>query len=254
MSFDPFRLYTQARIGLGSHAPALPTKAWLEFAYHHACAIDAVHMPWRIDECALVLAERGFQSLVLKTAVSRRDEYLMRPDLGRVLDPQSERILSSHASENHNVVVLISNGLSSSAVDNHLMPFLNELLVAQKKENIAVWSPFLLADNSRVGLIDHVGAILKPSVGIVIIGERPGLSAPDSLAVYLTYQPQAGLTDASRNCISNIRPPHGLSYSDAAAKTRFLVVESLKRKLSGVSLKEEADNAGYKSTCLTNCE
>ncbi len=240
MSFDPFRAYTQARIGLGHQAPALPTKAWLEFAYHHACAADAVRAQWNVDEDKnKIAAGLNLIPLVVHTNVTDRNEYLMRPDLGRTLNAVSIKMLSKLSRHDGKVVIAISNGLSSLAVAKHLLPFLASLLLRMNEDGLTLHKNCLLVPNARVGLIDHIGEIIKPDVGIIIIGERPGLSAPDSLAMYLTYKPRQGLTDASRNCVANIRPPFGLSYDVAAAKTCFLIRSALARQLSGVELKEE---------------
>lgn len=246
MSFDRYRHFTQARIGLGSHGPALPTKAWLEFAYHHACAVDAIRVPWNMTKHAQEIETLGHQCHIVKSKAQSREEYLMRPDLGRSLHEDSAKACQklSRALPD-DIALMISNGLSSHAVNRHLTPFLSILLPMFNQAAVKLaHDRLLLVANGRVGLIDDVGGIVKPGLGMVIIGERPGLSAPDSLAVYLTYHPKPGRTDAERNCVSNIRPPHGLSYEAASAKVIFLVKEALRRKLTGVMLKEEAEGGG----------
>lgn len=245
MSFDPFRKYTQARIGLGNKAPALPSKAWLEFAFHHACAQDAVHAPWDLPLAARAIESLGLGYEIVHTRVKNREEYLVRPDLGRALSEASADHLTTMAGRFGDVVILASNGLSSHAVSTHLPPFLGILKTHLEAAGFTQDHHVVLAENGRVALIDHVGDLLKPALGIVIIGERPGLSAADSLAVYLTYRPKRGLTDAARNCISNIRPPLGLSYEMAALKTVYLAKEALRRQLSGVMLKEETPRLNY---------
>lgn len=240
MSFDPLRAYTQARIGLGHQAPALPTTAWLRFAYHHACATDAVHMPWAIDDHARELQAHHIRCKIIKTKAHSREMYLMRPDYGRNLDEKSQIVLKQFAHNESDVVIVLSNGLSSPAVAHHATAFLRVLLQQLAIEHIKVSTPVFLVENARVALIDHVGDLLGSNLGLIILGERPGLSAADSLALYLTYRPRRGLSDAARNCVSNIRPPHGLDYDTAALKARYLVSAALQRKISGIALKEEA--------------
>jgi ethanolamine ammonia-lyase small subunit len=248
MNFDPYRVYTQARVGLGHRAPAMPTKAWLLFAYHHACAADAVALPWAIHAHAKEIKELGITPEIISTKIAHRQEYLMRPDLGRVLTPVSERRVKKFPMGKNDVLIVVSNGLSSLAVKNHLTPLLAALFSCAQSQHLRVMKQIFLVENARIGLIDHLGDCLKPSVGIVIIGERPGLSAPDSLAVYLTYRPHSGVSDSERNCVSNIRPPFGLTYENAAAKTCYLIKTSLERKLSGVHLKEELGDEAAKLT------
>lgn len=238
MNFDEYRRYTQARILLGNTGAGLPTKALLNFAVHHANAVDAIHLPWAIKDAKTQLLNFGYQSQILKTAVRSREEYLLRPDLGKRLCPASKNLLGNYQNSHEKIVVVISNGLSSAAIHNHLGGFLDPFFNALKIFSFT--AEIFLAENGRVALIDEVGEILRPTIGMVIIGERPGLSSPDSLAVYLTYQPQIGRVDAERNCVSNIRPPHGLSYDLASSKVIFLIKESLRRKLSGVHLKDDS--------------
>lgn len=237
MNFDAYRRYTQSRIGLGHKGPSLPTKALLSFAYDHACAVDALNLSWELPTS---LAHH--QTAILHTKVRDRNEYLMRPDLGRELDDASrEKLASFTCPDKSAILVSASNGLSSRAVENHLAAFLSALFTLFQSEKLSLMGDCVfLIPNGRVGLIDALGDILKPSIGLIIIGERPGLSSNDSLAVYLTYEPKLCLSNAERNCISNIRPPHGLSYEEASIKTLFLIKEAIRRKLSGVMLKEEA--------------
>lgn len=240
MNFDPLRRYTQARIGLGNAFPALPTSAWLQFAYHHALAMDAIQIPWQRHNHHDAISACGLQMSELATRVSTREEYLLRPDRGRLLSEESKKQLLSIEKNRGDVVIVASNGLSSTAVKNHLDPLLTSLLAAMRLEQLSVaTNQIFLVDNARVGLIDDIGDALSCPMGVMIIGERPGLSSPDSLAIYVTYKPQRGRTDADRNCISNIRPPHGMAYEHAAQKTVYLIKESLRRKLSGVLLKDE---------------
>ncbi len=244
MTFDRYRHYTQARIGLGHKSPAIPTATWLDFAFHHARAVDAIYTPWQLYEQEEEIARLGLKCERINTMVSSREEYLMRPDLGRRLDKKSVKLLSKRAcSNNAKIVIAATNGLSSLAMENHLYHLLQALLDRFANFGLEIFnSSILLATNGRVALIDDIGEILKPKLGIIIIGERPGLSSADSLAIYLTYQPELGKSDAHRNCLSNIRPPHGMDYNEAAKRTAFLCKQALDRQLSGVMLKDDSTN------------
>lgn len=144
--------------------------------------------------------------------------------------------------EKPSVLIVASNGLSSFAVTHYLENYLTEVLMDLKNEQIPLCAEkVFLVPNARVGLIDDIGEILRPRIGLMIIDERPGLSSADSLAMYLTYRPHHGRSDADRNCISNIHPPFGLSYTEARLKTMFLIRESIRRQLSGVQLKDESN-------------
>jgi ethanolamine ammonia-lyase small subunit len=238
---DPWyglRRFTQARIALGRAGHALPTAALLEFQLAHALARDAVHLPWDVEACAEQVRGLGAECLIVETPVADRGIYLRRPDLGRLLTVASRALLQSRAAEGIDVALTLTNGLSSSAVERHALPLLREILSLYRNEGIQV-GPICLAANGRVALSDEIGAALRAEVAVIVVGERPGLSAADSLGLYLTYAPKSGNTDAQRNCISNIRPPEGLGYRDAAAKLLYLTREAIRRQLSGVELKDD---------------
>ena len=240
---DPWhtlRRFTQARIALGRAGHALPTEALLEFQLAHALARDAVHLSWDVDACAERIRGLGAECLIVETPVADRVTYLRRPDLGRVLTEASRALLQSRAAADIDVALALTNGLSSSAVERHALPLLREILGLYQSQGIRV-GPICLAANGRVALSDEIGAALDAQVAVIVVGERPGLSAADSLGIYLTYAPRSGNTDAQRNCISNIRPPEGLDYPDAAAKLLYLTREAIRRKLSGVELKDDMD-------------
>jgi ethanolamine ammonia-lyase small subunit len=237
MTFDRLRQYTKARIGLGHVGPALPTKAWLNFAFAHAQAVDAVDIKWDITKQNHELSRQGISSSILKTKIHDRTEYLMRPDLGCLLDDQSKKNLADLGECPDSIMLVASNGLSSSAIINHLTNFLPLVISTLKNAGFRLaHDRVLLIPNGRVGLIDDVGDIIRPTIGVILIGERPGLSSPDSMAAYLTYQPHQGRVNAERNCISNIRPPDGLGYEEAARRLCLLIKESLRKKISGVAL------------------
>jgi ethanolamine ammonia-lyase small subunit len=230
-----FRAATRARIGLGRSGDALPTKALLEFQAAHARARDAVHGAVDFDALAFHLDRPVVQ---LHSAVTDRDMYLRRPDLGRRLDSASRERLAGLMSTPVEVVFIIADGLST-AVQHHALPLLEACLPALSGWKLA---PIILAGQARVGLGDEIGAGLKAALSVMLIGERPGLSVADSMGIYLTWNPKPGLTDADRNCISNIHAD-GLSYGEAAARLVWLMTEARHRRLSGVGLKDETGNA-----------
>ena len=238
-SWVALRRFTQARIALGRAGHAVPTRELLDFQLAHAQARDAVHFPWDIDAFAEELRGIGEEVLVLDTPVGNRSEYLRRPDLGRILTEESRTRLGNCAAGEADVALMVTNGLSSTAVERHGLPLLQAILNGCRVRQIRLAPVFLVA-NGRVALSDDIGGTLAARVALIVVGERPGLSAADSLGVYLTFAPQPGNTDAQRNCISNIRPPEGLGYEAAAAKLIYLTGEALRRGISGVALKDAA--------------
>ncbi|MBD9361499.1 ethanolamine ammonia-lyase subunit EutC [Methylomonas fluvii] len=238
---DPWitlRQFTQARIAQGRVGCSLPTKALLDFQLAHASARDAVQQVWDVKIFAGEVEKLGLESLILTTPVSSRPQYLQRPDLGRCLTKSSHEILEARASQAIDVALIVSNGLSSTAVDDHGLALLQTVVAGYAERGLRI-GPICLVANARVALADEIGALLNARLAVIIVGERPGLSAADSLGMYLTYAPKPGNTDAERNCISNIRPPAGLSYNAAAAKLAYLSEQALQRGLSGVALKDD---------------
>ena len=237
---DPWielRQFTQARIALGRAGHAVPTQALLDFQLAHAEARDAVHFPWDIHAFAGQVRDLGEEALILDTPVSSRSEYLRRPDLGRVLTEASRTRLKNLQAGAADVALIVTNGLSSTAVERHGVPLLQAIVEGFRVRQISI-APVALVANGRVALADDIGSVLAARVAIIVVGERPGLSAADSLGLYLTFAPRPGNTDAERNCISNVRPPEGLGYADAAAKLLYLTGEALRRGISGVGLKD----------------
>ena len=235
------RRLTPARIALGRTGTSLPTHAQLDFQYAHAQARDAVHLPFDHAGLSEQLAERGQTTLLLHSAAPDRHSYLQRPDLGRKLDEGSAQQLREHARANPggiDLAIVVADGLSALAVHRHTLPFLNRM---QEHIAPAAWSqsPVILVEQGRVAVADEIGELLGARMVVMLIGERPGLSSPDSLGLYFTYAPKVGLTDAYRNCISNVRL-EGLSYSMAAHRLAYLMNEACRRQLSGVNLKDEA--------------
>lgn len=242
---DPWidlRRYTQARIGQGRAGCATPTAAQLDFQLAHAMARDAVHQPWEVEVFADNVANMGGSPLILATPILDRHHYLLRPDLGRSLEAVSRQRLQAHDEKGIDVALIVSNGLSSTAVDSHGLGLLQAIMDAFASCSLKL-GPICLLANARVAVADEIGALLKAKLAVIIVGERPGLSAADSLGIYLTYAPRIGNSDAERNCLSNIRPPVGLSYQAAAAKLVYLSLQALQLGISGVGLKD--DMPGY---------
>jgi len=235
------RRLTPARIALGRTGTSMPTKAQLDFQYAHAQARDAVHLPFDHAGLGTQLAERGRESLLLHSAATDRNSYLQRPDLGRKLSDDSAQILRDYASAHPggvDLVIVVADGLSALAVHRHTVPFLTRM---EEQASTDGWSmsPVILVEQGRVAVADEIGELLGAKMVVILIGERPGLSSPDSLGLYFTYNPKIGLTDAYRNCISNVRL-EGLSYGMAAHRLLYLMREACRRQLSGVNLKDEA--------------
>ena len=234
---DPWqalRAHTAARIGLGRVGASMPTAELLRFGLAHAQARDAVH--GRLDCAALAgaLQAEGLASLQVKSMAPDRERYLLRPDLGRRLDPESRQLLED--APRADIALVIADGLSAQAAMRHALPV--ALLL---RDALGGWpAPVIIAQQGRVALGDDIGAALGARLAIVMLGERPGLSSPDSLGIYLTWGPTPGRMDSERNCISNVRPA-GLGYAAAAHKLHFLVGQSLRRQLSGVALKDDSE-------------
>lgn len=232
--------FTAARIALGRTGNSLPTAELLKFGLAHAQARDAVHLPFQIDSLKETLEYHQFQVLTAYSAATDRETYLRRPDLGRQLAETSRQELANFAQPT-DLIIVVGDGLSSTAVHKNTVPFLIEL--RQRLELLGISTgPIVLAKQARVAIGDGIGETLKAKAVAVLIGERPGLSSPDSLGCYLTWNPKVGLLDSERNCISNIRP-EGLIYSQAAHKLSWLLAEAFRRQLSGVKLKDESDDA-----------
>ncbi|WP_165353255.1 ethanolamine ammonia-lyase subunit EutC [Pseudomonas sp. ACM7] len=235
------RRLTPARIALGKTGTSMPTSAQLDFQYAHAQARDAVHLPFDHAGLSSQLAERGRASLLLHSAATDRNSYLQRPDLGRKLSDESAQTLRDYALANPggvDLVIVVADGLSALAVHRHTLPFLARMEDQIMNDGWSV-SPVILVEQGRVAVADEIGELLGAKMVVILIGERPGLSSPDSLGLYFTYNPKVGLTDAYRNCISNVRL-EGLSYGMAAHRLLYLMREACRRQLSGVNLKDEA--------------
>lgn len=239
--WEHLRSFTRARIALGRSGASQPTRALLDFGLAHAQARDAVHTP--LDAAALhaALVTAGFgPPLLAHSAAADRATYLRRPDLGRQLAPASRAALAALQAQACDVLFVIADGLSARAAQTHAVPLLQHTLPRLPPD----WriGPVLIASQARVALGDEIGALLRARQVVMLIGERPGLSSPDSLGLYLTHAPRADLTDADRNCISNVRP-EGLPYAQAAHKLAYLLVGARRLGRTGVDLKDDSEAA-----------
>ena len=221
MAID-LRAFTSARVALEKCGSSLATKDLLQFDLDHARARDAVHA--ELDASSL-----GFDHILVRSAARDRRTFLLRPDLGRKLD-------ATLARGDYDAAIVIADGLSALAIHRHAKLLLEHLLPQLHDWQLA---PIVVARQARVAIGDEIGDQLGARLVLVLIGERPGLSSPDSLGAYLTYAPRKGRNDAERNCVSNIRP-EGLGYQAAATLIHFLMQEARSRKLSGVTLKSDA--------------
>ena len=244
-----WRAATPARLALGRAGAGMPTDETLRFGWAHAMARDAIHAALDVDALAGDLQAQGWEVERVRSRADDRVTYLRRPDLGRQLDAadaarlrEAGRRKSGHRDE---VCIVVGDGLSSLAVARHAAPLLAALRTQLPPETR--FAPVVVATQARVALADEVAECFGATLSVMLIGERPGLSSPDSLGIYLTHAPRRGRHDAERNCISNVRP-EGLSYPLAAFKLAWLMREALRRGLSGVALKDESDLAVLEAT------
>jgi ethanolamine ammonia-lyase small subunit len=224
-----------ARVQLERAGTSLATREVLSFQLSHAAARDAVHERLEIHAVRMECETRGWPVAVLRSRAKDRAEYLRRPDLGRRLAPETTPLLQTARSID--ISIAIADGLSALAVHRHAVPLLDHLLPELKAVGWS-WEPLAIVEQGRVAVADEIGHLLGAKLALILIGERPGLTSPDSLGAYLTWAPRPERTDAERNCISNIRP-EGLDYAQAANRIFFLISEAFRRQLTGVALKED---------------
>ncbi len=237
---DPWidwRRHTPARIALGRAGTSLPTTEVLRFAAAHAMARDAVHVPLDAHALATGLQADGWAVLHAHSRAPTREDYLRRPDWGRRLDAASAATLAEAATPSCELCIVVGDGLAAPAAQTHALPLLRAL-----REQLAPalrLAPLVIARQARVALADEVGELLQAQLVLIVLGERPGLSAHDSLGAYLTHAPRVGRSDAQRNCVSNIRP-EGLPPELAAQRLAWLVNAALRLRLTGVALKDDS--------------
>lgn len=236
---DPWvslRAYTNARIALGRTGTAIPLKHVLDFKLAHANAKEAVHSSLDIDQLSSSLSRFNLPVMCLRSMAADRRMYLQRPDAGRKLSDCSYKQLEELDTQSSDVAIVVGDGLSALAIQKHALPVLKRLICLLKNEGFAI-APICVVEQARVAISDQIGSLLHAKITVILIGERPGLSACDSMGAYITYEPKPGLTDETRNCVSNIRP-QGLAYPQAAEKIFYLIKEALRLRMSGVLLKD----------------
>ena len=243
--WEPLRRSTPARIGLGRAGNSVPTAEVLSFGAAHAAARDAVHLPLDVEALVEALDGLGLGTpRVVASAAPDRATYLTRPDLGRV--PGTDLDLEPGEAE---VAVVVADGLSAEAVAKHAVPLLEHLVPLL--DNATTLAAPVVATQARVALGDHIGRALGARLVLVLIGERPGLSSSDSLGAYLTWDPRPGVVDSARNCVSNIRPPHGLDHATAARTIASLVAGARALGATGVVLKDGSFTASLPGATTT---
>jgi len=237
-----WRAATPARLALGRAGNGMPTDETLRFGWAHSMARDAIHAALDIEALDRALQAQGWTVARARSRAADRITYLRRPDLGRQLNADDAARLraSARPGEASEVCLVVGDGLSSLAIERHAVPMLAAL--RRQLPPATRYAPVVIATQARVALADEVGELHGAQLSVILIGERPGLSSPDSLGLYLTHAPRRGRQDAERNCISNVRA-EGLSYAAAAFKLAWLMREALRRGLTGVQLKDESDLA-----------
>jgi ethanolamine ammonia-lyase small subunit len=241
-SWEELKNYTDARIALGRSGIAMPTHELLKFSAAHAQAKDAVYATINPDLYDKITQTTNLPVIQLHSRAVDRAMYLRRPDLGKRLDDKSLELLSEIDKET-DICLIIADGLSAAAINTNVIDFLKVFLSICLKNTWKVPAIYTVGQG-RVAVSDQVGLLTRAKVSLILIGERPGLSAPDSMGVYMTYKPQVGNTAERRNCISNIRPK-GLDFGFAAYKLAYLIEESMRKKISGVDLKDEYSEQLY---------
>jgi ethanolamine ammonia-lyase small subunit len=245
--WEGLRTFTDARIALGRAGVSQPTTAHLAFQLAHAQARDAVHLPLDAHGLAASLESLGLPTLMLHSQAIDRTTYLQRPDLGRRLDTASLETMArqqgSRTVQGFDVAFVVVDGLSPLAIHQNALPLVSVMLQRLSEDTTNAWTvaPLTVVSQGRVAVGDEVGEQLGARIVVVLIGERPGLSSPDSMGLYITWHPKVGTTDAARNCISNVRPA-GLSVDAAALTLHQLLNQARAKQLTGVELKDDVDH------------
>jgi ethanolamine ammonia-lyase small subunit len=245
--WDDLRSLTPARIALGRAGGSLPTAELLDFSAAHAAARDAVQAALDLDRLEAELSGLGLPVLRIATQAPDRATYLRRPDLGRRLEAASaDRLAAGGPADGCDVALILGDGLSATAAQAHGPSLVRGLVAALRGRGLRL-GPLVLVTQARVAVEDLIGAALRARAAVILLGERPGLDAPDSLGAYLVLGPRPGRTNADRNCVSNIRP-EGTPVAAAVDLVGWLVGEALRRGLGGVALKDERGLIGSGSS------
>jgi ethanolamine ammonia-lyase small subunit len=241
--WEKLKEYTDARIGMGRSGVSLPLREWLKFNLDHALAKDAVMLDFDSTYIERELEKYQIRSISLESQARDKDEYLRRPDLGRLLNSRSVDILEEAVKKQNDLytmsdaVIVICDGLSARAINSNAVPVTVKFLELLRLNSLKA-APVAIVTRGRVAAADHVNDFVKAKLVINLIGERPGLSSPDSMGAYITYGAYKGIMEESRNCISNIRPA-GLKVDEAVKKLSYIVQKAFKMKLTGTALKDD---------------
>lgn len=238
-----FSLHSHARLGLGHTGGHLKLKAWLDLQMDFAQAKDAVFSSYNASEIKKLCDDLNLQTIEVQSQANDAREFVLRPDLGRLLAHESENELSLQVAHHHeyvqrDVLIVISGGLSPIAIQWQIPEFLPKFIHRINEQQRWTIAPVIITPRGRVALGDHINHYFKAKVLVMLIGERPGLSTPDSMGIYFTYQAKPGCTDEQRNCISNIHE-RGLAHEHAALKLIALIGKSMASKISGIALKDD---------------
>lgn len=229
---------TQARIGQDKTGISLSTQEVLKFNLDRALAHDAVHASWNYKKMMNDCEQKGIDTIFIHTKASNRKEYLLNPNLGTMINNKDEKLLNlkfqKKITQKHDISMIVTDGLSAYAIEQHFCRFLDVFYPKLKNRNFTI-APIVFALFGRVALADHVGMLLNSKFSIIFVGERPGLSAADSMGIYLTFDPKIGRQNSDRNCISNVRPPFGLSYTEASNQLYDLINRVLEAGFSGTN-------------------
>ncbi|TVM19538.1 ethanolamine ammonia-lyase [Oceanidesulfovibrio indonesiensis] len=234
--WSELKQFTDARISLGRCGSSLPLSEALSFRLAHARARDAVWSPFNAEGLSADIEALGCRCLRLASSVTDRSEYLTRPDKGRRLGEESRALLEKE-STGYDLCLVVSDGLSSRAINENAVPFLERFLPLTRAAGLTV-APVCLVENGRVAIADEVASILEAKLTAILIGERPGLSSPNSMGIYMTYAPRQGATDEARNCISNVRQG-GMTIEAGVQKLAYLMETAFRMQTSGVALKDK---------------
>ncbi|MDD2465778.1 MAG: ethanolamine ammonia-lyase subunit EutC [Desulfobulbus sp.] len=236
--WEELRRFTDARIALGRCGASLPLVSVLNLRMAHAQARDSVHLPLDMDQLVQELAALNLSTLALQSAAPDRSTYLTRPDLGRRLNEGSRALLrEKQVDARCDLLLVVGDGLSSRAIAENVVPFIRRFQELCSRFSELQLGPICLVRNCRVATGDELGELLGAKMVAMLIGERPGLSSPNSMGIYLTYEPKVGISDEARNCISNVRAG-GLPIEEGVRKLAYLIEEALRLKITGVQLKD----------------
>jgi len=224
---------TTARLGVGRAGPRPRTRSLLLFQFDHGITQEAIY-----GEVSESVKEK-LSLFTVTTQISNRDEYLLRPDLGRKLSAEARKTIAERCVKKPQVQVVVGDGLSAAAVNNNLPEIYPVIEQGLKSAGISMGTPFFI-QNARVGVINDVNEVIGADLVVILLGERPGLGVADALSAYMGYKPGLGKTDAERDVVCMITYHGGTNPLEAGAYVVELIKQTLKYQASGVELKLKA--------------